>query len=82
MTGPNEPRLYAAQEGSFVGGAPPCRRCHAAYRLHSTKWLVCPERYRPSTLAEAKAELARAEASGDAAQVFVARGEVQRLGQK
>lgn len=39
----------------------------------------CPEAYRPGTLEVAQRELAAAEASGDQARVFVARGEVQRL---
>lgn len=41
--------------------------------------LLCPEPYRPDTLEVARRELAEAEASGDEARVFVARGNLQRL---
>lgn len=41
--------------------------------------LECPEAYRPDTLEVARRELAQAEASGDEARVFVARGNLQRL---
>lgn len=41
--------------------------------------LQCPEAYRPGTLEEAQRGLAAAEASGDAARIFIARGELQRL---
>lgn len=41
--------------------------------------LLCPEAYRPGTLEVAQRELAAAEASGDQARVFVARGNLQRL---
>lgn len=68
---------YAAQLGVFVG-RPPCSNCGAAYRLHADQ--RCPVAYRPSTLEVAQRELSDAEASGDAARIFVARGEVQRLG--
>lgn len=39
----------------------------------------CPEAYRPDTLEAAERELAQAEALGDQARVFVARGNLQRL---
>jgi len=39
----------------------------------------CPEAYRPDTLEVAQRELAAAEASGDPAREFVARGNLQRL---
>jgi hypothetical protein len=41
--------------------------------------LVCPEPYRPTTIEVAQRELAEAEAAGDEARVFVARGHLQRL---
>lgn len=48
-------------------------------RLEAAGGLVCPEAYRPDTLEVARRELAAAEASGDEARVFVARGNLQRL---
>lgn len=74
-------------------GRPACARCGAAYGLHgpvgltrmqragmaARGQLACPSPYRVDTLAAAQRELVRAEASGDAARVFVARGDVQRL---
>lgn len=59
-------------------GRPACANCGAAYRLHHDG--TCPEAYRPGTLQAAQDELAAAVASGDEARVFVARGEVQRIG--
>lgn len=69
-------------------GRPPCARCGAAYRLHQAGvnetgeqyTLTCPVAYRPGTLHAAQEELLAAVRSGDEARVFVARGEVQRLG--
>lgn len=40
----------------------------------------CPEAYRPDTLLAAQAQYDRAIATGDQAAIFVARGELQRLG--
>lgn len=72
---------YDPAPGVHVG-RPPCTACGAAYRLHRVggSTLVCPTPYRPSTLETAQRELADAERSGDPTRVFVARGEVQRLG--
>lgn len=78
---------YQAQPGVFAG-RPPCARCGAAWRLHHRTTIrhadvrLCPEAYRPDTLEVAQRELAAAEASGDQARIFVARGEVQRLAGK
>lgn len=58
-----------------------CLHCGTLKRLHVYD-LRCPTAYRPTTLAEAQRELERAQASGDAGRVFVARGDVQRLGGK
>lgn len=72
---------YQPAAGVYVG-RPPCANCGAAYRLHRSSggWPgACPEQYRPDSLRVAQRELAAAEASGDEARVFVARGEVQRL---
>lgn len=73
---------YEPQEG-VLAGRPPCRNCGAAYRLHypagKRGGMECPTAYRPGTLAEARDQLDKAEASGDANRIFVARGEVQRL---
>jgi hypothetical protein len=41
--------------------------------------LECPEAYRPSTLEAARRALADAEAAGDSARIFTARGDLQRL---
>lgn len=68
--------MYTPQEGVFVG-RPPCT-CGAAYRLHRDG--TCPRPYQPETLEIAVRELRAAQASNDAARVFVARGNVQRLG--
>jgi len=68
--------MYEPQEGIHVG-RPPCSQCGAAYRLHRDG--ACPAAWRPTTPAEAERELAAAEASGDAARVFVARGDLQRI---
>lgn len=78
---------YTPAAGVFPG-RPPCATCGAAYRLHRAGvnetgeqyTLPCPAPYRPSTLERAEEELAAAEASGDQARIFVARGELQRLG--
>lgn len=73
---------YVPAEGIFVG-RPPCANCGAAYRLHANSgrgWPgACPEAYRPTTPEEAQRGLNRAEQSGDAEAIFIARGEVQRL---
>lgn len=83
---------YAPAEGIHIGW-PPCANCGAAYRLHHvtehsvagagaiarTARLTCPTPYRPDTIEVAQRELAAAEASGDQARIFTARGEVQRL---
>lgn len=73
------------------GSRPPCATCGAAYRLHRNPILdqrpleqheprlLCPEAYRPDSLEVARRELAAAEATGDEARVFVARGNLQRL---
>ena len=74
--------IYQPAAGVHVGRAP-CANCGAAYRLHrsSGDWPgACPERYRPADLLTAQRELETAIASGDEARVFVARGDVQRLG--
>ena len=74
--------IYEPAAGIYVG-RPPCAHCGAAYRLHRSAggWPgACPERYRPADLSTAQRELASAVESGDEARVFVARGEVQRLG--
>jgi hypothetical protein len=39
----------------------------------------CPEAYRPTTVEVARRELEAAEATGDQARIFVARGNLQRL---
>lgn len=69
--------MYQPQEGVYAG-RPPCAECGAAFRLHRDG--ACPEAYRPDSLEEAQRGLAAAEASGDPDRVFIARGEVQRLG--
>lgn len=69
---------YIPYEGGSWVGRPPCASCGAAYRLHRNN--RCPQPYRPDTLAVARRELGQALASGDAGRIFVARGEVQRLG--
>ena len=56
-----------------------CGACGANVRLHAQDGR-CPEGWRPETLAAAMRELAAARASGNPDRVFVARGEVQRLG--
>ena len=53
--------------------------CGIQRRLHHEDGR-CPDLYRPPTLESAQRALERAEASGDEARIFVARGEVQRLG--
>lgn len=58
-----------------------CVNCGTLQKLH-VHGGKCPTSYRPQTLEEAQRELQRAEASGDAGRVFVARGDVQRLGGK
>jgi hypothetical protein len=57
-----------------------CALCGAARTTHDYATGACPVAYRPTTLAEARAELARAQAAGDSAREFIARGDVQRLG--
>lgn len=73
---------YNPQAGASVG-APPCANCGAARRLHrpaaGARYWWCPEPYRPESIDVARRELAEAEASEDAARVFVARGNLQRL---
>jgi hypothetical protein len=71
---------YAPQEGVHVG-RPPCATCGANYHLHRVvgRWRLCPEAYRPSTMAEAQRELSQAVAASDPVAEFVARGNVQRL---
>lgn len=56
-----------------------CAACGASRRLHTVAG-KCPTAYRPPTLADAYRDLAAAEAAGDQARTFVARGDVQRLG--
>jgi hypothetical protein len=68
---------YTPNPGVFVG-RPPCAECGAAYRLHEQDG-TCPVAYRPGTMEEAERELMQAEASGDKARIFIARGDVQRL---
>lgn len=48
-------------------------------RLEAAGALTCPQAYRPGTLEVAERELRQAEATGDQARVFVARGNLQRL---
>lgn len=55
-----------------------CADCGAARHLHTAAG-DCPVAYRPDTLADALRELAAAQAAGDPARIFVARGEAQRL---
>lgn len=75
--------IYFPQPGVFVG-RPPCMECGAAYRLHHETAdrgvRRCPQAYRPDTLEAAQRALSAARDSGDAAALFIARGEVQRLG--
>jgi hypothetical protein len=81
--GPDGYRPNATHVGP---GRPPCE-CGAAYRLHrqvseesERGWrLVCPAPYRPDSIEAAQRELEEAQASGDEARVFVARGNLQRL---
>lgn len=42
--------------------------------------LICPAHYRPGDLTAAYRDLQRAVDAGDPSRIFVARGEVQRLG--
>ena len=70
---------YLPQGRPDLPGRPPCAHCGAAHRLHLAPELRCPEAYRPDTLELARRELAQAEASGDEARIFVARGNLQRL---
>lgn len=63
-----------ARKASGVGG------CWCALpEVRASLTLRCPEAYRPDTLEIARRELEAAEASGDEARVFVARGNLQRL---
>jgi hypothetical protein len=79
---------YEAQPTGIGAGRPPCANCGAAYRLHHADVndsgeqyvLRCPVAYRTDTLGAAQEDLRAAEASGDPARIFVARGNVQRLG--
>ena len=80
---------YRPAEGIFVG-RPPCL-CGAAFLLHGygslrmrlaqdkAGQLACPSIYRPATPDDAARELEAAQASGDPARVFIARGDLQRL---
>ena len=78
---------YTPQPAAPGAGRPPCASCGAAYRLHGIVYVggqgdearPCPEAYRPDTVELARRELAQAEATGDEARVFVARGNLQRL---
>ena len=56
-----------------------CAHCGAWKGTHAWKTLECPTAYRPTTVAEAERELARAEERGDPSAVFVARGNLQQL---
>jgi hypothetical protein len=47
--------------------------------VRTTGRMLCPEPYRPGTLEVARRELAEAEATGDEARIFVARGNLQHL---
>lgn len=68
---------YQAQQGVFVG-RPPCT-CGAAFRLHAADG-TCPTAYRPSDLAAAVADLRRlVGVAATSSDLFVARGNVQRL---
>lgn len=71
---------YDPVPGVYVG-RPPCVVCGAAYRLHRAggSTLVCPVAYRPATIAQALADLRGAMTRDDANELFIARGEVQRL---
>lgn len=57
-----------------------CAVCGTPRTAHDHQSRACPEIYRPGTLEAAQRELAAARVSGDESRVFVARGEVQRLG--
>lgn len=58
-----------------------CARCGAHWRLHQADPdHTCPQAHRPEDLAAAVKALRAAEAKGDQGAIFVARGEVQRLG--
>lgn len=83
---------YRPADGVFIG-SPPCAECGAHYFLHgpaavtrderrrlaNAGRLPCPTPYRETSLERAQARLAEAEASGDDAAIFTARGDVQRL---
>lgn len=69
---------YTPAPGVHVG-RPPCERCGAAFRLHLPPQRACPAPWRPETVGEAERELRSAQASGDPAREFVARGDYQRL---
>jgi hypothetical protein len=56
-----------------------CAHCGTNARLHGRVDQRCPQAYRPATVEEARRQLELAEAAGDPARVFVARGEVQRF---
>lgn len=57
-----------------------CIHCGTPRHSHAEGTLECPQRYRPGTLEEAERELRQALDRNDQHRIFVARGEVQRLG--
>lgn len=65
----------------FLPGFDPfhCATCGADKRAHHPESMACPVRARPDSLTVAQTALEKAEAGGDQAAIFVARGEVQRL---
>lgn len=57
-----------------------CIHCGTPLHSHAEGTRECPQKYRPGTLEEAQRTLRLALERNDQAAVFVARGEVQRLG--
>jgi hypothetical protein len=57
-----------------------CAECGTLRHAHDDATMACPSMYRPGTLEAARRDLEQATARGDEAAIFVARGEVQRLG--
>ena len=57
-----------------------CIHCGTPRHSHATGSFECPNKYRPESLREAVQALRKAETAGDQSAIFVARGEVQRLG--
>jgi hypothetical protein len=57
-----------------------CAECGTLRHAHDDATLACPSMYRPDNLDDARTELVDAIESGDQTRVFVARGNLQRLG--